>query len=173
MELVPLKVGVGHGIQFGKGVAGQRRHIPIHIWQRGMELRHRPAPIGIVIQTNQVFFLYIELHCHTSNSSDFSRVGGFLACSSLAALSCARMDGFFWRWVVLAAVGSVSTSFPPLWLPRPHHKGKFAPWPLLWLLVLPLTGLCSAGGGWTSPCSPGFSPRKKLPSGRQLLSLGM
>ena len=61
MELVRLKVGVGHGVQLGKGLAGQRRHFPVHIRQRGMELRHRPAPVGIVIQTDQVFFLHIKL----------------------------------------------------------------------------------------------------------------
>ena len=33
------------------------------------------------------------------------------------------------------------------------------------------TSPCSAGGGWTSLCSPGFSPLEKLPSRRPLLSL--
>ncbi len=49
MELVRLKVGVGHGAQLGKGLAGQHRHFLVHIRQRGMELRHCPAPVGIVI----------------------------------------------------------------------------------------------------------------------------
>ena len=53
--------------------------------------------------------------------------------------------------------------------PQPNAGVTFAkagPW-------LSGTGLCSAGGGWTSPYSPGFSPREKLPSRRQLLSLGI
>src|SRR5699024_6688921 len=54
-----------------------------------------PAPVALVIHTDQVFFFHGKLHCHTSNSCVFSRCGGFFCCSSLAALSCARMDGFF------------------------------------------------------------------------------
>ncbi len=37
---------------------------------------------------------------HTSISFDFSRAGGLFFCSSLAAASCARMDGFFYFCVV-------------------------------------------------------------------------
>ena len=51
-------------------------------------------------------------------------------------------------------------------LPAATAFAKAGPW-------LSGTGLCSAGGGWTSPCSPGFSPHEKLPSRRQLLSLGI
>ena len=39
MELPRLKVGVGHGVQLGKGLAGQRRHFFVHIRQRGMDAR--------------------------------------------------------------------------------------------------------------------------------------
>ena len=93
MELVRLKVGVGHGVQLGKGLAGQRRHFSVHIRQRGMELRHRPAPVGIVIQTDQVFFLHIKLHCHTSNSFFLVRAGAFFgAWACLFSDSCFRME---------------------------------------------------------------------------------
>ena len=93
MELVRLKVGVGHGVQLGKGLAGQCRHFPVHIRQRGMELRHRPAPVSIVIQTDQVFFLHIKLHCHTSNSFFLVRAGAFFgAWACLFSESCFRME---------------------------------------------------------------------------------
>ena len=49
---------------------------------------------------------------------------------------------------------------------RSQMFAKAGPW-------LSGTGLCSAGDGWTSPCSPGFSPHEKLPSRRQLLSHGI
>lgn len=83
-EVEPMrrKVGVAHGVQLIGGLAGQRRHVLVHIRQGGPDVGRRPAPVGLVIHTDQVFFFHGKLyHCHTSNSfswfwpGPFSRLG--------------------------------------------------------------------------------------------------
>lgn len=58
MELPRLKVGVVHGVQLVGGLAGQRRHVLVHVRQGGPNVGRRSAPVALVIHTDQVFFLY-------------------------------------------------------------------------------------------------------------------
>ena len=64
-----LKVGVRHSLQFPDCLPGQRLHIPVHIGDGGGHAAHCPAPIGLVVDADQVFFLNCKM-CHypTSNS---------------------------------------------------------------------------------------------------------
>lgn len=64
-----LKVGVRHGLQLPDRLPGQRLHIPVHIGEGGGHAAHRPAPVSLVIDADQVFFLNCEMYHHpTSNS---------------------------------------------------------------------------------------------------------
>ena len=58
-EVEPLrrKVGVTHGVQLIGGLAGQRRHFLVHVRQSCPEICRRPAAVGVVVQTDQVFSL--------------------------------------------------------------------------------------------------------------------
>ena len=58
MELPRLKVGVVHGVQLVGGLAGQRRHVLVHVRQGGPDVGRRPALVGLVIHTDQVFFFH-------------------------------------------------------------------------------------------------------------------
>lgn len=44
MELLAVVVGIRHAFQLGKGLLGQRPHIPVHIRQGGPDVGRRPAP---------------------------------------------------------------------------------------------------------------------------------
>ena len=59
-----LKVGVRHGLQLPDRLPGQRLHIPVHIGEGGGHAAHRPAPVGLVVDTDQVFFLNREMYHH-------------------------------------------------------------------------------------------------------------
>ena len=63
-EVEPLrrKVGVAHGVQLIGGLAGQRRHFLVHVRQSCPEICRRPAAVGVVVQTDQVFFFHGEIH---------------------------------------------------------------------------------------------------------------
>lgn len=63
-ESQPLrrKVGVAHGVQLIDGLAGQRRHFLVHVRQSCPEICRRPVAVGIVVQTDQVFFFHGEIH---------------------------------------------------------------------------------------------------------------
>ena len=63
-EVEPLrrKVGVAHGVQLIGGLAGQRRHFLAHVRQSCPEICRRPAAVGVVVQTDQVFFFHGEIH---------------------------------------------------------------------------------------------------------------
>ena len=52
MELPHLKVGVVHGVQLVGGLAGQRRHVLVHVRQGGPDVGRRPAPVAFVIQSD-------------------------------------------------------------------------------------------------------------------------
>ena len=77
MELPRFKVGVVHGVQLVGSLAGQRRHVLVHVRQSGPDVGRRPAPVALVIHTDQVFFLHGKLHCHTSNSFFLVLAGAF------------------------------------------------------------------------------------------------
>jgi len=62
MELLAVIVGIRHAFQLGKCLLGLRPHIPIHIRQGGGEPAYHPAPVCIVVHTDQVFFLHGKVH---------------------------------------------------------------------------------------------------------------
>ena len=94
-EVEPMrrKVGVAHGVQLIGGLAGQCRHVLVHVRQGSPDVGRRPAPVGLVIHTDQVFFFHGKLHCHTSNSFFLVLAGGFFgAWACLLSDSCLRME---------------------------------------------------------------------------------
>lgn len=64
-----LKISVGHSLQLPDRLLGQRPHIPVQVREGGGHAAHRPAPVGLVVDADQVFFLNREMYHHpTSNS---------------------------------------------------------------------------------------------------------
>ena len=63
-EVEPLcrKVGVAHGVQLIGGLAGQHRRFLVHVRQSCPEICRRLAAVGVVVQTDQVFFFHGEIH---------------------------------------------------------------------------------------------------------------
>ena len=64
MELPRLKIGVVHGVQLVGGLAGQRRHVLVHVRQGGPDVGRRPAPVAFVIQSDTL--------CQTEASARYS-----------------------------------------------------------------------------------------------------
>lgn len=91
LKLLAVIVRIRHSFQFGKGLLGQRPHIPVHIRQGGSNLAHRPAPVSVVVHTDQVFFLHGKVHLSylqfvfLGSGRRLFRAGGLFAVGELLA----------------------------------------------------------------------------------------
>ena len=65
IEFLAVIVRIRHTFQLGKGLLGQRPHIPVHTRHGCGDLAYRPASVCVVVHTDQIFFFHGKVH-HSS-----------------------------------------------------------------------------------------------------------
>lgn len=73
MELLAIIVG----IRLRKGLLFLRPHIPVYNWQGGGKPAYRPAPVCVVVHTDQVFFSTVKYIIPYFSNSFFDSGGLF------------------------------------------------------------------------------------------------
>ena len=58
IEFLAVIVRIRHTFQLGKGLLGQRPHIPVHTRHGCGDLAYRPASVCVVVHTDQIFFFH-------------------------------------------------------------------------------------------------------------------
>lgn len=97
IKLRSLKCCVGHIVQLMDRLLGKLAHIRVHVLQGVGDPGKCPAPVGVVVHTDQIFFLYGKhntAHTHTSKSLFFFFAAAFFgaAAFSCPSLSLLRTD---------------------------------------------------------------------------------
>jgi uncharacterized protein YukE len=92
IEFLAVIVRIRHTFQLGKGLLGQRPHIPVHTRHGCGDLAYRPASVCVVVHTDQIFFFHGKVH-HSSylqfiflgSGRRLFRAGGLFAVGKLLA----------------------------------------------------------------------------------------
>ena len=101
-KLCFLKRCIGHIVQLMDCLLGKMAHICVHVLQGVGDPGKCPVPVGVVVHTDQIFFLDGKCntaHAHTSKSLFFFFAAAFFGAAAFVcpSLSWLRTDRRGWR----------------------------------------------------------------------------